>query len=52
MGNIRYSEPLAFSYSETYAVYLFVRVGPFVYKMTNQGGTYYLPALIVFFGGG
>ena len=51
MGNVRYSEPLAFSNSETYVVYLFVREGPFVYKRTNQGGTYYLPVLIVIFGG-
>ena len=49
MGNACYSEPLAFSNRETYVVYLFLHESPFVYKRTNQGGTYYLPALIVIF---
>ena len=50
MGNVYYSEPFALSNSKTYVVYLFVPEGPFVYKRTNQGGTYYLPALIVILG--
>ena len=43
MGTFCYSEPLAVSNSETYVIYLLLREGFFVYKRTNQGGTYYLP---------